>query len=323
MHPALTPGRHSITVDGIVQRYHVHGAGPVCVVHPGGPGLSWEHLRLPGLERSNTIVYVEPIGTGESGRLPGTDLYTLARYATHLRAIVEAVGGPAAALLGHAHGGSVVQQYITTNPDSVRALVLACSTPVGNDELIRETADNLSRFAEQHARHNEATDIAAAYLDALTATDDHTLTHAVRRLFPAYFRDYWDAAAHAGFFKLRSEITAWAEPSNRRGIARTDFRGLHPPSRPCVQDLRLHLGGQNGCTGQHAGLEWGIGWLRQPITTRRGGALFVEDEAESFEPPDGSRADKHSPVAGLDQGDCGDSVEMPGVNLSARSRPFG
>ena len=28
MHPALTPGAHSITVDSIVQRYHVHGAGP-------------------------------------------------------------------------------------------------------------------------------------------------------------------------------------------------------------------------------------------------------------------------------------------------------
>ena len=39
MRPALTPGAHAITVDSIVQRYHVHGAGPVCVVHPGGPGV--------------------------------------------------------------------------------------------------------------------------------------------------------------------------------------------------------------------------------------------------------------------------------------------
>ena len=224
MHPALTPGAHSITVDSIVQRYHVHGAGPVCVVHPGGPGVSWNHMRLPGLESSNTMVYVEPVGTGESGRLPETDLYTPARYAKHLRAIVEAVGGPDTALLGHSHGGSVLQQYITTYPDSVRALVLVCSTPVGSDELIRETEEILSRFAEQHARHNEATDVAAAYLDVLTATDDHTLTHALRRLFPAYFRDYWDITSHARFFKLRSAITAWAEPSNRGGIARTDFR---------------------------------------------------------------------------------------------------
>jgi hypothetical protein len=89
---------------------------------------------------------------------------------------------------------------------------------------IREMEDNLSRFAEQHGRHGEATDVAPAYLDVLTATDDQALTNALKRLFPAYFRDYWDAASHARFFKLRSDITAWAEPSNRGGIARTDFR---------------------------------------------------------------------------------------------------
>lgn len=47
--------------DGIEQRYHVHGAGPVCVVHPGGPGLSWDHMRLPGLESSNTMVRWCPV----------------------------------------------------------------------------------------------------------------------------------------------------------------------------------------------------------------------------------------------------------------------
>jgi proline iminopeptidase len=224
MHPALTPGAHAITVDSIVQRYHVHGAGPVCVVHPGGPGVNWDHLRLPGLEGSNTMVYVEPIGTGESGRLPETDLYTLARYATHLRAIVAVVGGRDTALLGHAHGGSVLQQYITTYPDSVRALVLVCSTPVLNDELIQEAEDSLSRFAEQHADRSEAADVTAAYLDVLTATDDHTLTYALRRLFPANFRDYWAPGSYASLFKLRSNLTAWVDPWNGGGYQRTDFR---------------------------------------------------------------------------------------------------
>jgi proline iminopeptidase len=234
MHRALTPGAHSITVDGVPQRYHVHGGGPLCVVHPGGPGLSWEHMRLPGLEGSNTMVYIEPIGTGGSGRLPDTGLYTLGRYVTHLRAVVEAVGGRGTALLGHAHGGSVLQQYITAYPDSVRALVLVCATPAWNEELIRETGDNLSRFAEQHAQHSEASDVEAAYLDMLTATDDQTLTHALRRLFPAYFRDYW-GSSFASLFKLRSTITAWAEPSNRGAFERTDFRDrLHRVRTPAL-----------------------------------------------------------------------------------------
>jgi proline iminopeptidase len=235
MHPALTPGAHAITVDGVGQRYHVHGTGPVCVVHPGGPGLSWDHLRLRGLENTNTMVYVEPIGTGKSGRLPATDLYTLARYATHLRAVVEAVGGPGTALLGHAHGGSVLQQYITTYPGSVRTLVLVSSSPAANEELLREIEDNLTRFAEHHAQHAEAADVVAAYLDVLTATDDRTMTQSLRRLFPAYFRDYWDSRTHASLFTLRSTITAWAEPSNRGGLERTDFRErLHRVRTPAL-----------------------------------------------------------------------------------------
>ena len=79
MRPALTPGANPITLDSIVQRYHVH-AGPVCVVHPGGPGVNWDHLRLRGLEGSNMMVYVEPIGRANPGdcrkrtctRWPGT-----------------------------------------------------------------------------------------------------------------------------------------------------------------------------------------------------------------------------------------------------------
>ena len=224
MHGALTPGAHSIVVDGIAQRYHVRGGGPVCLVQPGGPGVSWDHIRLPDLEGSYTMVYVEPIGTGESGRLPEPDRYTLARYAAQLRAIVETVGGHDVALLGHGHGGSVLQEYITTYPGSVRALVLVCSTPVGNDELVHETEDNLARFAEQHAQQVEARDVEAAYLDVLTATDDHTLTRAVRRLFPAYFRDYWNSDSHGRCFTLRSAITAWAGPGRRGGSERMDFR---------------------------------------------------------------------------------------------------
>lgn len=47
------------------QRYHVFGTGPVCIVHPGGPGIEWEALRMPAIEADLTTIYVEPIGAGE------------------------------------------------------------------------------------------------------------------------------------------------------------------------------------------------------------------------------------------------------------------
>ena len=70
----------ALSVDGIRQVYHVAGRGPVCVAHSGGPGIHWAYLRSPELEERFTMVYLEPVGTGESGRLqppPTTIAWTL------------------------------------------------------------------------------------------------------------------------------------------------------------------------------------------------------------------------------------------------------
>ena len=79
---ALTSGIHEIVVDGVRQRYHVAGAGQVCIVHSGGPGVAWEYLRMAAVEAELTTVYVEPVGTGEAGRLPDHPRgYTVDRFA--------------------------------------------------------------------------------------------------------------------------------------------------------------------------------------------------------------------------------------------------
>ncbi|MEV8209855.1 hypothetical protein AB0P40_32625 [Streptomyces sp. NPDC079189] len=53
----LSTGPHEVAVDGLIQRYHVYGSGgPVCLAVPGGPGVSWESLRMPGVEEFLTMV---------------------------------------------------------------------------------------------------------------------------------------------------------------------------------------------------------------------------------------------------------------------------
>lgn len=42
---ALAPGSHSIRINGIEQRYHVAGQGPLCIVHPGRPGVDCAYLN--------------------------------------------------------------------------------------------------------------------------------------------------------------------------------------------------------------------------------------------------------------------------------------
>ncbi len=47
---------------------------------------------MPELERSTTVVYIEPVGTGASGRLADPSGYTLATYTHFLHAVIEHLG---------------------------------------------------------------------------------------------------------------------------------------------------------------------------------------------------------------------------------------
>ncbi len=43
----LAPGEHGVTIDGVEQRYHVAGRGPVCLVHSGGPASAGSTCGCP------------------------------------------------------------------------------------------------------------------------------------------------------------------------------------------------------------------------------------------------------------------------------------
>ncbi|WP_433258508.1 alpha/beta fold hydrolase [Streptosporangium sp. CA-135522] len=113
---ALRPGTHTISIRGVLRRYPVAGTGPVCLVHPGGPGLGGEYLRMPHLKRHLTLVYLEPIGTGGSGHLPRPRDYRIDTYAQFLHELATHLQTPHPFLIGHSHGGFVAQHYALTHP---------------------------------------------------------------------------------------------------------------------------------------------------------------------------------------------------------------
>lgn len=122
---APSPGEHIVDIHGVPQHYHVAGSGPVCIAHPGGPGVGWEYLRMPLLEDFLTMVYVEPVGTGKSGRLPQHPRgYTIDRYVAHLDGIVEDIGQGGVILLGQSYAGLIAQKYALTCPEKLRGLIL-------------------------------------------------------------------------------------------------------------------------------------------------------------------------------------------------------
>lgn len=186
----LSPGTHSTTVNGVRQVYHVAGAGPVCLVHPGGPGFGWEYMRMPSLEQHLTMVYLEPIGTGDSGRLADRN-YQIDTWMQFIHGLVEHLGLPKVFLLGHSYGGFISQRYVLHHSDRLAGLILYATSPVLDAEFWRLAMENLSRFPQLHPDQPEAARIPQAYQEAFAAPDDETLTTKTREILPFYFADYW------------------------------------------------------------------------------------------------------------------------------------
>jgi proline iminopeptidase len=188
----MSSGEHTIEIDGVAQRYHVFGSGPVCIVHPGGPGFFWDYLRMPAVEQSLTTVYLEPIGTGGSGRLPThPNGYTRERYARAIDGLIEHLGIDRVHLLGHSQGGFVAQHYAHTRPDRLAGIILYESAPAIGPEHFAEANRNLQAFVEAHDGDPRVADVLEAWQSVPLIADDEAFGTAARRLFPVYFADYW------------------------------------------------------------------------------------------------------------------------------------
>ncbi|MFB6808501.1 alpha/beta fold hydrolase [Streptomyces sp. NPDC056387] len=173
----LTEGAHTLDVDGLALCYHVHGTGPVCGAHPGGPGIAWEYLRARDLERNVTVVYLEPAGTGGSGRLAAHPHgYTRSLYSRHLGALIDHLDVGPVHLLGHSHGGFVAQYHAMRRPDQLAGVVLYESALANGPELGEEMIRKAGEFAARQAGRPDVQPVMAA---------------AAKGVLPAYVADYW------------------------------------------------------------------------------------------------------------------------------------
>ena len=179
---------HTIDIDGVRQVYQVAGRGPICVAHSGGPGIDSGYLRAPGLEDHFTMVYPSPVGTGDSGRL---DTYDMATYVRFLSALIDHLGEPSMTVLGHSYGGFVALRYALQHPDRVAGLVLYDTSPLTGPGFFAAAMAGLQAYPARYPDVPEAAEVPAAFQRALSATDDETLSEALRAAIPVYFADYW------------------------------------------------------------------------------------------------------------------------------------
>jgi pimeloyl-ACP methyl ester carboxylesterase len=219
---ALSQGKHAITIDGVRQVYHIAGTGPVCLVHPGGPGFGWEYLRMPALEQHLTMVYLEPIGTGDSGRLSDRRTYRIDTWMRFIHGTVEHLGLPKVFLLGHSYGGFISQRYVLHHADRLAGLILYATSPVMDAEFWADAMDGLRRFPQRHPDQPEAASIPQVYQQVLNASDDETFAAKVREILPFYFSDYW--AQERDLAPARAAMRAWVDPLRGEEPAPFDVR---------------------------------------------------------------------------------------------------
>ena len=224
---ALAPGSHGVLIDGLEQRYHVAGRGPVCLVHSGGPGVGWDYLRMPAVERHLTLVYVEPIGTGDSGRLDDPRGYTLDRYARHVDGLIDHLGIDRAYLLGHSYGGFVALRYALRHPERLTGLILYDTSPTTTDDFMADVGENFARLPERHAGAPWLPDAMAAWgeepaASADPSTTDEEITRILRRGLRVYFADY--SGREREFAPVLDGLRVFMAPSRGEEPAPYDVR---------------------------------------------------------------------------------------------------
>lgn len=189
-----------------------------------------------------TVVYLEPVGTGESGRLADPRDYTLATYTHLLHAVIEHLGLAEVALLGHSHGGFVAQRYALDHPERLASLVLYDTSPMTGEEFWAAAVANMESFVQRHADERpEVATYVAGLTTRLDRSDDEGATKVLRAISPAYFHDYWGREEE---FAAGGHLCGCSRhrPGGRAPVRRP--RGTAPAHRPDPgpgRRGRLHL----------------------------------------------------------------------------------
>ena len=200
--------KHRILINGVEQSFHVAGRGPFCLVHSGGPGFHWSYMRMPQLEQMMTMVYIEPVGTGNSGALPDGD-YSMPRYAYYAHQVAQHLGAQNPYFLGHSHGGFVGLQYALDYPKELGGLILYSSAPCMGPELGMEQVRQIELYAERWTDRSEAQEAKRAWMDLITgaAQDRESTLTVLQRLLPAFFGDYWNLPQEAEEWKAAIDFS--------------------------------------------------------------------------------------------------------------------
>jgi pimeloyl-ACP methyl ester carboxylesterase len=118
-----------IEVGGVPIAHRVRGDGPPLVLIAGTafPGATWDDDLVGPLAAHHTVVTFDHRATG--GTPATNERLSTQGFARDTVGLMDALGLPAAHVLGHSMGGRVAQWIALERPDRVRSLILAATGP--------------------------------------------------------------------------------------------------------------------------------------------------------------------------------------------------
>ncbi|MBI2932134.1 MAG: alpha/beta fold hydrolase [Planctomycetes bacterium] len=109
-------------------RIHIVEAGegdPLLLVHGWGASTTFWRETMPALQSRGRVIAVDWPGFGRSAC--SASPYTVEGYADLLGRIMDTLGIPTAAVIGHSMGGAVALTFALRHPDRVKKLMLVCA----------------------------------------------------------------------------------------------------------------------------------------------------------------------------------------------------
>ncbi len=153
------------------------------------------------------MVYLDPVGSGDSDLLPDGD-YSMARYGHFAEAVLDDVGTTTAYFLGHSHGGFVALQFGMDHPDRLEGLILYDTAPLNGRELRETATKEMASFVQRWPDRPEAAEAGRMWDEVnvsqtLKVVDDESYQRYLNAILPAYFADFRKTTGQVGDVGLR------------------------------------------------------------------------------------------------------------------------
>ncbi|NJN43799.1 MAG: alpha/beta fold hydrolase [Anaerolineae bacterium] len=122
------------TTNGITLYYETHGSGePLAMINGLAYDLWMWHKMVPHLAKHFQVITFDNRGVGQSDAPKGP--YSAEMLADDLAGLLDQLGIPQTAVMGHSMGGFVAQAFALKYPDIVSKLILSATNFGGPNHL--------------------------------------------------------------------------------------------------------------------------------------------------------------------------------------------